>query len=114
MIRKRIRFYTKSNSHFDIADFYVIDGLSSDVNISKTAMSALDVKWQFKEDYIIINGTKIPLISSSRSTGLLGMTTTNPYKKQLNNIPYIDIVKKMAFRYTRSYLPKFLQIPQNR
>ena len=65
IMKKKLRFYTKNNSFFDIDHFYIIEGLSPDVNISKTAMAALGIKWNFQDEHVIINKEKVPLVSSS-------------------------------------------------
>ena len=49
----------------------MIKGLSSDLNLSKTAMAALDIKWSFKEDFIQIKGEKIPLVKSGEKPNSL-------------------------------------------
>jgi len=60
ILKKRLRFYTKNNTSFLLDDFFVIEGLSSDLNSSKTTMAALDIKWSFKEDFIEKKGEKFP------------------------------------------------------
>ena len=49
----------------------MIEGLSSDLNLSKTTMAALDIKWSFKEDFIQLKGEKIPLVKSGKKQNYL-------------------------------------------
>ena len=111
LIKKKLRFYTKCNSYFDISDFYVINGLTSDINISKTAMSVLNITWQFKDDYLVINKIKIPLISCNNSTGLLRMIELKPCKVQgIPKMLFVDIVKSDCIRL---YPESPTEIPPN-
>ena len=73
IVKKRIRFYTKNDTFFHLDELLVIEGLSSDLNLSKTTMAALDFKWSFKDEFVQIKGEKIPLVKSGRKTELLGI-----------------------------------------
>ena len=68
------------------------------------------MRWIFKDDFLIINRTKIPLISCSDSTGLLRMTDTKPCETPICNIPNVDIVKKECIPL---YAKFPLEIPSN-
>lgn len=68
IVQKKIRFYTRNGAFFRIDKFFVIDGLSSDLNISKMSMLSLDLKCHFKDDFVEIKGLKVPLIRSGRKT----------------------------------------------
>ena len=71
IVKKRLRFYTKNDTFFHLDELFVIEELSSDLNLSKTTMVALDIKWSFKEDFIQIKGEKIPLVKSGEKPNSL-------------------------------------------
>ena len=60
LMKKQLRFYAKNGSHFDVSNFYIINRLAADVNVSKTAIATTEMPCNLKEDYMIINKTKGP------------------------------------------------------
>ena len=71
VMKKRLKFFTQNNGFFTIDEFFIIEGLSSDLNISKMTMASLDLKWCFKNDFVEIKGVKIPLSESGKKKELL-------------------------------------------
>ena len=54
-------FKTESGATITFANSYVIDGLLNDINIGKAKLGALDTKWFFKTQEVLILDSKVKL-----------------------------------------------------
>ena len=88
-------------------ELLVIEGLSSDLNLSKTTMAALDIKWSFKEEFIQIKGEKIPLVKSGKKTELLGIEGKSG-RNECVELPHLNKEERVNL-----YPTSELEIPPN-